>query len=827
MTEQRIKAARDKAVAAFDALSPDRRKQAVESILEDFYDDITDFTADAKERAGTLEAELDRKMRAPPHRAVTGGRPGGNARPAPPRKDVDETLLTSPFRFVELNDKVVVGEKTDLDQPLPGGFRAVVSVEWAVETPLLIGATNKTDRDNAVIEPMKMGGDYVIPGATLRGAMRAAMEIVASGRLHQINAHHKYGVRDFNHPRIRPPEGESASILARDKVKAGWLRKTGPKEAPVYEITPCAAWKTVAVADFIPFIGDARADALIAAGLERAKRKRDFASSDWNGFAKPFRFRSSWLGTELLERYRALGGTVTGKKEVDFAKAPVVNFIENTAENAVGELTPLPRNARDSRAVAGRFVVANRSPAAASPADIERKEVGNEKGQSKKREYVFIDNPHATPFQIPAEAWDRFELINSKPGRNKRAPDGSWKALKPSLGLPDGMVPVFYINGPDAGGRVNADTFEFGLTRFFKVAHEFSVGQVRDRDAAHERPPNNDPDKFPIDFVESLFGYVFEKKDIYDKDQISTAPRDVARRGRIAFGFARLSKETPAEPSGVIETVMGAPRASFAPFYLAGQYKDYNADDNTDTRLAGRKRYLPRFPAADLPNAANELRAGLEQVTGNGNADTMTRLHFLRPQRAVELTFRGDIRLDNVRAEEIGALLWTLTHGGDRDKRYRHMLGHAKTFGAGQTRVKSLRIRLYPNDDAAERLVLPASEDERADPGQEGWLTDDSASMKPFLSAFEAMMNTARPGWRTSRDMLDYLAACDPAHGKQVFANGKDKYPELKNFNTIRKACQEDSRNAVGPPALGRPRYLPVRASPQAPQPPRGTTPKQ
>lgn len=819
MTEQRIKAARDKAVAAFDALPPDQRSGAVENIANRFYDEIVglaDDAADAEERAEALEAELRRKMRTPPPRAVTAGRPGGNARPAPPRADVRDKDLTSPFRFVALNDKVVAGEKTDLDTPLPGGFRAVVSVEWAVETPLLIGATNKTDRTDAVIEPMKLGDDYVIPGATLRGAMRAAMEIVASGRLHQINAHHKYGVRDFNHPRIRPPgkDGEKDSILARDKVKAGWLRRIGPKEAPVYEITPCKDWKTVAVADLMLVIGDAKTDAVIATGLEKAKKKRDFKSSDWETVAKPFHFRSSWLGTELRERYRALGGTVTSKKEVDFAKAQEVDFIPNTAEKAVGELVPLPRNARDSRALTGRFVVANRSPAAASPAEIKKKEAGEEKGQPKKREYVFIDNPHAKPFEIPAEAWDRFELINSKPGRNKRAPDGSWKALKPSLDLPDGMIPVFYINGPkNPEDPVDEEKFEFGLTRFFKVAHEFSVGQVRERDAAHRRPPNNDPGNFPIDFVESLFGYVFEKKDIYDKKYLSkenhsTAPRDVARRGRIAFGFARLSKETPAVLSNEIPTVMGAPRASFAPFYLAGQYKDYS---DGGSRLAGRKRYLPRFPAADLNGAAATLEEKLRGVTGNGNADTMTRLRFLRPQRATELAFRGDIRLDNVRAEEIGALLWVLTHGGAPDKRYRHMLGHAKTFGAGQTRVKSLRLRLYPNDDAATELQLSPNADELPAPGREGWLAADSASMKPFLAAFEATMNEKRSDWRTSRDMLDYLAACDPAHGKKIFAEGKDKYPELTDFKKIREPCQLDSRvESKGPPALGRPRYLPV-----------------
>ena len=136
---------------------------------------------------------------------------------------------------------------------------------------------------------------------------------------------------------------------------------------------------------------------------------------------------------------------------------------------------------------------------------------------------------------------------------------------------------------------------------------------------------------------------------------------------------------------------MMAPRASYAPFYLRGTYKDWS--DN-EARLAGRKRYFPRFPAAAAPGAGQaaartKLYGFLRSWIGNANRDTQSHLAYLEPATdAAELTFYGAIRVHNVSAAELGMLLWALTHGGDPAKPYRHMVGRGqgrrRRPGAGQ-----------------------------------------------------------------------------------------------------------------------------------------------
>jgi len=65
-----------------------------------------------------------------------------------------------------------------------GQLSAVIDVEWALETPLLIGEGDETT------QPFMLGDKFAIPGATLRGALRAITEAHAFARLFQINHVH-------------------------------------------------------------------------------------------------------------------------------------------------------------------------------------------------------------------------------------------------------------------------------------------------------------------------------------------------------------------------------------------------------------------------------------------------------------------------------------------------------------------------------------------------------------------------------------------------------------------------------------------------------------
>lgn len=702
-------------------------------------------------------------------------------------------------------DKVRTGA---LDRPLDGGFCGRITVTWAAETPLLIGAESGKTRDGqAIYGPLRLGaeGAYVLPGASLRGCIRPAAEIVAGARLTQINAHHRYGLRDFDHPRIRRinEHGEEESLLARNKVKAGWLRRKGATEADGFEIVPCRDWKTIAIAD-LPCRGQA---------------------------PNEYQWRWTWLGTEVKERYLQAGLTLrspTGGEAVDASNAPsdprkrasllnrlFVDFSSGpkrsfapiaAATQPVGELKPTSGGGGE----AGTLVFSNRSPARPSAEEIERKERNREPGQPKKREYVFFDDPSATAFDVPKEAWERFVLINTVPGKNRREPDGSWGELHGSLALPDGRLPVFYIGDP-----ADPRDFEFGLTRFFKVAHAFSVGDMRDRVAQHVPKKIDQEEAFETDFVETLFGYVYERDEVFTPDAIRNAeqsddkraaPADLARRGRVAFGFARLLNAGGAVESAVQETIMGAPRASYAPFYLAGQFKDYSQADDKQTRLAGRKRYLPRYSRDRLAASGSELpqrlKDQIERLIKSGtqpSAQIKSHLRFLGPRRSGdELRFRGDLRVHNVSAAELGALLWVLTHGGDPAKPCRHMLGRGKPFGFGQMRVVSIGLDLDANDAEAEGLVKEPEAWERPDAngGHEGWAPDGGVSLAPFLRAFHAYMESARPGWPDLPDLREFLAAANPALAEalQTGGDGPDgrlRYPWLQNPDPSLKSASD------------------------------------
>ena len=334
---------------------------------------------------------------------------------------------------------------------------------------------------------------------------------------------------------------------------------------------------------------------------------------------------------------------------------------------------------------------------------------------------------------------------------------------------------------------------DIGLTRLFKISHLHSVGDKL------RLLPEHKPDIKNPDMVEALFGYVFEKDELGIRDEPhptgrrrTTAPSQVARKGRIAFGFAKLAHPAGARIGPEVKAIMAGPRASFGSFYLRGSDKDWSEDS---AMLAGRKRYFPRF---DGPSALKELAESVQQALrqtlhATAGGDVQSRLKFLEPvTKGGELVFKGQIRLHNVLPEEIGAVLWTLTHGGDPAKPYRHMIGRAKSFGAGQVRVKSVRLSLDPHDnEARQSLKEPESWERPGAGGVEGW-TDGAQSLAPFLMEFHEYMHGLFPGWpcpgNRENDILELLGVSSRPKEPPSCSREKPGYPELKRFRELRAA---------------------------------------
>lgn len=698
------------------------------------------------------DAEYQRRLEALqrqfPAQAAPGERdartgPGGPKKSAPlrSRDPVEDDFVVASYRFVEVVDAVAKPpaavdsalyrkdndgkESADLlCEPLDDGYCGEIEVTFAAETPLLIGQTQKATDGTECVVPFAFGNggeerDYWVPGASLRGMIRAGAEIVGHARLSQVNRHHVFPLRDFVHPYYSDPDGTyegSAAVARASEVKAGWLSVASGEhggDRAIYQIEP---------ADF----AYVDIQSLIDAG-HAGRAARTFFD---------------WIELQLETKYAA-AGMAKGRgfdfaKTVQFSSAPV---------DGQGRKRLRPDRAGTRNGV---LVFANATP---------RRRTRDPR-TAKKVEFVFETAPGTrTPLAISKEAFDRFLLVHTKPGRNTREAEGSWKILEPMV-RDTKAIPVFFV------GKLS-DTkdpgFAFGLTRLFKIPHRFSVGDVIERQGAHKiaiEGKDRDNTPFKPDFVEALFGFVHEK-DALKRTQSHVSD---ALKGRIAFSGARIEAKGQQKPveKGAIDTVMMTPRASFAPFYLKGVIKDWSDEK---ALVAGRKIYPARFAPGEAPSAIDVIRARLKQqrdalpLEMRNKKELGSRLKFLENEGGGELRFTSRIKLHNVTAEEIGLILFVLTHGGDAGKSCRHMLGRAKPFGAGQLRIVSARLALDANLPAQEELLQPH--------GTEGF------SHAPFLKAFVEYMQNAEHYWGedkakaaafpNSAPVREFLGASDPA----------------------------------------------------------------
>ena len=714
-------------------------------------------------------------------RGGTGGgqkAAGAPSKARPKESSLPLEVLSQPYRFIDLPDRVVLPEPGmadhPIDEPLAEGYCGTISVEWIAETPLLIGgpATGKSAGDGTV-EPLKIRDEYVLPGATLRGLTRSIAEIVAYAKMTQGNWHYRFGLRDFVHPYFV----EDSGVSKVDQVKGGFLRirkarTDDPEQAVVelngerliYELTGNLEWGHVR----IPSLSKAGVSANLL--QEKADKNRK-GYPQWTGNL-PFDAGGRDGKYTLLKMGRG--------ESIDFAKQHSFRLVSSENNRQVYDVDPQGTKK-------GVMVVSGKLPG----------------GGNKIYEYFITPNPSAPVHLVQKDTALLFERLHSRPGKGEKLEaDGNWKTLR-KLAFKDIGIPVFYVGNPDFEHPDR--NFFFGLTRLFKVPHRRSVADVLYGEQPAHRPRIGDAYE-NVDFVENLFGYVVEPRDwLQENSDESVAPSTVARKGRVAFGFAPLSKATKAKLSNVVDVIQMAPRASYAPFYLRGQVKDYSGPK---ARIAGRKAYFPQFSKPDTREALSRFKAfgdkQRQDVIDASNKppspDTLSHLRFLVPEGDFPLVFTGEIRLENVTAAEIGAILYAITHGGDRQKRFRHMLGRGKPFGAGQMRIGRVRLSLAANGPAGADCIQPVKEEERFQPSSgHGFAEEGDLSLNPFLDAFEDYMRgQIGPSYPLqSAPICEWLGMSDPNEGEtlasasRLFYKAYERDPStgqpLKQFDAYRR----------------------------------------
>lgn len=262
--------------------------------------------------------------------------------------------------------------------------------------------------------------------------------------------------------------------------------------------------------------------------------------------------------------------------------------------------------------------------------------------------------------------------------------------------------PVFFL-------RYEEHTY-FGMTKMLRVGcrYPLSLG------LPHRHREYTEQSELVLDYPHAMLGYV---------------GKNCAYRSRVSVGDFRL--EGPGQVLPGIKTVLGGPKASFYPNYVA-EGKNYNQED---FRLRGHKLYWHKEEAkADAP--------------ANGNERVATTLYPLDKGSV----FHGVIRYRNLHPDELGLLLWCIR----LDPGCFHGIGMGKPYGFG--RVKATIRRLVEWD--AEALYCPEGL-----AGAAGELSNPEDAVETYIRTYDRYVSAAlnlkkpkkEPSLRGCREIQDFF----------------------------------------------------------------------
>jgi CRISPR-associated protein (TIGR03986 family) len=371
------------------------------------------------------------------------------------------------------------------------------------------------------------------------------------------------------------------------------------------------------------------------------------------------------------------------------------------------------------------------------------------RGGNHAKHMEFIFHSPCQPIPVADLVWQKFE--------DTHAESAVWTACRGQVERAPG-VPVFWL---ESENEDESGIHAFGLAQMFRLP----ARQVRDG-----LPPRHHART--IDLCDRIFGGLDSEAEM---------------RGRVFFSDFVCTSQN-AECEAITKCVLGSPKPSFYPAYLEqNAYTLQNGPhfpavltahhpkrpkDNfiswlsPEIRLRGWKRYLTPTdndkddkPPSVLPDSEAESRIPRKD-DGSINWNTAT---AFRPLKA-GTCFTGTMRFHNLRAEELGALLWVLTWGGEHAN-LRHRIGMAKSLGVGSC-VAALGTASFEwQGDTSKKPDEPISP---------SWL----------IYQFTEMMDRELPGWQSSPSITE-LKACSTPH-PDLFAKHAG-YPKLEEFRSIKK----------------------------------------
>jgi CRISPR-associated protein (TIGR03986 family) len=354
---------------------------------------------------------------------------------------------------------------------------------------------------------------------------------------------------------------------------------------------------------------------------------------------------------------------------------------------------------------------------------------------AKQHDFVFYDRDETATIEVSDPDWRAFLLIHGNEER-ERGGDGmhpSWPNYWCACFNRGEDIPVFWL---DSGlDRYRRRRVRLGLARMPKLAWDWSIHELIGH--THEDHLHGPEQGAPYDLADLLFG---------------TLAKEPGRilKGRVSIGNAPaepLDGRQP-QPERHGPTILNGPKPTYFPNYIRQQTgpdgalasRDYatciRSPGNDSPEIRGFKRY-PARPGSAVQRLTPEQEQGSQAVA-----------NILHPL-PTGTRFSGRILFHNLRPEELGALVWALSWGGN--PQLRHSLGMGKPFGFGQVR--------FEIDWSSTRTALNAAFDRPALP------LEPATAGAAFATHMQSVYGTSglTGTWQGSPQMRALLGMADPA----------------------------------------------------------------
>ena len=278
---------------------------------------------------------------------------------------------------------------------------------------------------------------------------------------------------------------------------------------------------------------------------------------------------------------------------------------------------------------------------------------GRDGKRKEKKEFVFLKADKDTKIPLEDTQIELFEDKDQLTQYQEYAFHGNGK-------LKDGD-PVFYLPGESGKSVIG-----FGRAYMFRLPYRFSpLGLLPDE-------VKGSPEKY--DLAEALFGYVPQDKN---------GRKQIASRLRISDAFFEGDDIQQALLDEGHLKVLSSPKPTTFQHYLTqGKPNDpdrlfhYDSPKGLST-LRGHKFYWHKGAVS-----SDDFMASKKDVEDHPSQYG----HPVKPIRKGQ-NFKFEIDFENLRAEELGALLWVLEKAGNSD--YRLKIGMGKPYGLGSVSIDS------------------------------------------------------------------------------------------------------------------------------------------